>query len=315
RREMSLALLGGMLLAFSIIAFFIGVQRILGGDESIESRLELYGARAEPTEGETEGVSPLATRLNRWIATSRFVTNLAADLSKANLPLTVPEFVLLNIGLALILFLVGILISHRIPPGLMLGAVGFIAPKMYLKLRQRRRQAAFAGQLTDVLTLLAGSLRAGHSFLHSMDVVVREMPSPASQEFRRVVDEVGLGLSQQEALDHLVQRMESDDLELIVTAIDIQHEVGGNLANILDTITETIRERVRIKGEIKTLTTQQRATGYILSFLPFIVGGIIFLINPDYMKGLTDMLCIPGGALIAIIVGFMIMRKIVSIEI
>jgi tight adherence protein B len=143
------------------------------------------------------------------------------------------------------------------------------------------------------------------------------MPAPISEEIGRVVREVGLGLSLPEALDHLVNRVHSDDLELIVTAINIQHEVGGNLASILETISQTIRDRVRLHGEIRSLTAQQTLTGYLLSLLPFIVGLILFLLSPKYMMRLLTpgpTLCIPIGAVISIGIGFFVMRKLTAIE-
>jgi len=189
---------------------------------------------------------------------------------------------------------------------------------MYLKRRQEKRLAAFNNQLGDVLTLLVGSLRAGYSLLHAMDTVVGQVAPPASEEFGRVVREVNLGLPLEEALENLVRRVGSDDLELMVAAINIHHEVGGNLADVLETIEETIRQRVRLQGEIRILTTQQRVTGYILTFLPFILAGILFLINPTYMMRLFTpgwTLAIPIGALISVFLGFLIMRRIVAIEV
>jgi tight adherence protein B len=150
-----------------------------------------------------------------------------------------------------------------------------------------------------------------------MDLVARESPPPIGKEFMRVVREVGLGLSPQEALGNLYRRLPSDDLDLLITAINIQYEVGGNLAQILDTIAHTIRERVRIKGEIQTLTAQGRVSGYIIVALPPALGVIVTLINPTYMSTLWEfpwiIMPICGGILI--FVGFMIIRKIVNIEV
>jgi len=319
---MYLALLFASAVAFAIVAIFVGVLKLVETEGSPVARLEAYTgspssagrrrarARREP--------SPLAARLNRAIAGRKFANALAIELARADLRLTVPEYVLINIACVCGGFSLGMFISHHLIPALMLAAVGFLLPRLYLKRRQGRRLAAFNNQLGDVLTLLVGSLRAGYSFLHAMDTVVGQVTPPASEEFGRVVREVNLGLPLEEALENLVRRVGSEDLELMVTAINIHHEVGGNLAEILETIEETIRQRVRLQGEIGILTTQQRITGYILTFLPFILAGILFLVNPTYMMRLFTpgwTLAIPIGAFINVLLGFLIMRRIVAIEV
>jgi len=319
---MYVPLLFALAVALSVIAIFVGILRLVEKEESPVARLQAYTGSPSSTEQRQTRArrepSPLAARLNRAIASRKFAETLATGLARANLRLTVPEYVLINIACVCVGFSLGIFISHRVIPALMLAAVGFALPGMYLKRRQEKRLAAFNNQLGDVLTLLVGSLRAGYSLLHAMDTVVGQVAPPASEEFGRVVREVNLGLPLEEALENLVRRVGSDDLELMVTAINIHHEVGGNLADVLETIEETIRQRVRLQGEIRILTTQQRVTGYILTFLPFILAGILFLINPTYMMRLFTpgwTLAIPIGALISVFLGFLIMRRIVAIEV
>ena len=148
------------------------------------------------------------------------------------------------------------------PIVLLVGAViGFFLPRWYVRRRQGKRLNQFNKQLPDTITLIANALRAGSSFLQAIELVVREARPPISTEFQRVIREVNLGLPFEQALENLVRRVKSEDLELMVTAISIQYQVGGNLAEILDSIAFTIRERVRIKGEIRTLTAQQRHVG------------------------------------------------------
>lgn len=313
-----------VVVALSVMATFVGLMRLVEREPPFEGRLESYSGRAlsidQPQRREKRGAgpSPLAARLNEAIASQDFAGDIAAALAQADLRLTVPEYVLLHIACACLSFLLGMMVFHEILSGLILAGLGFFLPGGYLKWRQRKRLRAFEDQLSDVLTLLVGSLRAGYSLLHAMSTIAEEVPPPASQEFSRVVREVGLGLSLPEALANLVRRVDSDDLELMVTAINIQHEVGGDLATILDTISETIRERVRIQGEIRVMTTQQTITGYILTFLPFILGGIMFLLSPQYMMRLFTpgwTLLIPFSALVAMVLGFLVMRKIVAIEV
>ncbi len=195
--------------------------------------------------------------------------------------------------------------------------IGFFGPDWFVKFRMGKRLKAFNGQLGDTIGLLANSLRSGYSMLQSMELVSRESPDPIGVEFRRVVREVGLGLTIQDSLTNLLRRMPSDDLDLLITAINIQYEVGGNLAQILDTISHTIRERVRIKGEIQVLTAQGRVSGYIISALPPLIGVVVTVINPSYMNTMWDfpwiIMPICGGVMV--FVGFLVIMKIVNIEV
>jgi tight adherence protein B len=154
--------------------------------------------------------------------------------------------------------------------------------------------------------------------LQAMDAVAHEMPPPMSEEFQRVVREIGLGLSNERAMNNMLRRIPSDDLDLMITAINVQHEVGGNLAEILETISHTIRERIRIKGEIRVLTAQGMISGYVISFLPVGLGLILFAMNPDYMGAMFQEPC--GWAMIAVgtittTIGYIAIRKIVNIEV
>jgi tight adherence protein B len=164
---------------------------------------------------------------------------------------------------------------------------------------------------------MSNSLRSGMSLLQAMDMVAREGSPPISEEFARVTREVGLGLSPQDALNHLVRRIRSEDLDLMVTAINVQHEVGGNLTKILDSISTTIRERVKLKGEIRTITSQGRMSGYMLAGLPVAVAGVLALMSPKYMLPLFNMpyLILPIAAAISVGFGFLVIQKIVDIEV
>ena len=191
-----------------------------------------------------------------------------------------------------------------------IGAViGFCLPRFWLDRRKSGRLNAFNKQLPDTITLIANALRAGSSFLQAIELVVREARPPISTEFGRVIREVNLGLPFDDALENMVRRVRSDDLELMATAISIQHQVGGNLAEILDSIAFTIRERVRIKGEIRTLTAQQRLSGYVVGFLPIGLAGFLFIVAPGFMDPMfdkpPDILGLPAGVIILFVGGFM----------
>ena len=207
-----------------------------------------------------------------------------------------------------------------------LGAlIGFMLPRFWPNRRKNGRLNAFNKQLPDTITLIANALRAGSSFLQAIELVVRESRPPISTEFARVIREVNLGLPFEQALENMVRRVRSDDLELMATAISIQHQVGGNLAEILDSIAYTIRERVRIKGEIRTLTAQQRLSGYVVGFLPIGLAGFLFVAAPGFMDPMfanpPGILGLPAGVVILLFggfmmfIGFMLIRRIVDIEV
>ena len=231
------------------------------------------------------------------------------------------------LGLVFFSFLLGTVFGIlRTPIALLIFfVIGAFAPRFYLKRRMGKRLNEFNKQLPDVITLLANSLRAGSSFLQGVEMVSREARPPISEEFERVVREMNLGVSMTAALNNLVRRVASEDLELMVTAINIQSQVGGNLATVLDAIALTIRERVRIKGEIKTLTAQQRYSGYVITLLPVGLGLLLFLISPNYITPMFDkppeLFGLPMGVvfmivgLISMTIGGFLIRKVVDIKV
>jgi tight adherence protein B len=252
------------------------------------------------------------------VANRGFAQQIRLDLARANLKLTVSEYLIITLLVVLVTMGLTAAISRSIPVGVIFGLASLYLPRWYVGSRERARVAAFNGQLGDTIGIMANSLRSGYSLLQSMELVARETPPPMGEEFSRVVREVGLGLSPEMALDNLVQRINSEDLDLMVTAIKVQHEVGGNLSKILDTIGNTIRERVRIKGEIKVLTAQQSLAGYIISGLPLALVGVLLLLNPEYiMKLFTPgwYICMPICGGLGIVGGFVAIRKIVAIEV
>jgi tight adherence protein B len=240
------------------------------------------------------------------------------DLARADLTLTVTEYLFVRVAAVVLLGLVGYLLQRNLLVALLLAVLGLAVPTIYVRSRQGRRLRAFNGQLPDVLDHLQGSLRAGYGLLQSVEWVSRQMPHPVGMEFDRVVREVQLGRNVLEALDSMVRRIPSDDLALIVTAIKIQYEVGGSLAEILEIVAHTIRERVRIQREISVLTAQQRISGYVLMVLPIGMAIFLFVVNPDYIMPMFEpgpILCIPIGTVVLMVVGFLIMRRIIDIEV
>jgi tight adherence protein B len=261
----------------------------------------------------------LLARLARHLPGTKLARRVDLELQKADIPLKGVEFLTLNI-LACLLPLIGIALLQGgfSAPALAGGLVGALLPRVYLLRRQRSRLARFNAQIADALVLTANSLKAGYSFLQAMEITSREMQPPISTEFARALKEMNLGVPTEAALEATAERVGSDDLDLVVTAVIIQRQVGGNLARILETIAETIRERVRIKGEIKTLTAQGRISGLIITLLPVGIGLFILSVNPGYLKTLfihpLGKLML-GLGFVGQILGMLIIRKIVNIEV
>lgn len=309
-----------------IIFLVVGLQRTLRRDRTaLDNRLRRYGGRAyqlsddEQKQAASAHVTRmLAKRVEASISGRTFAAALQTDLARANLKLTVGEFLILQVGVAVVLGAATWLISGVLLVGSIFGAVGWFLPKIWLGRRQSGRLKAFNNQLADTIALMSNSLRSGLSLVQSMEMISREAEPPVSEEFQRVVREIGLGVGPQEALLHLVRRVASDDLELLVTAILVQFEIGGNLSRILDSIASTIRERVKLHGEIRTMSAQGRMAGYVLSGLPVAIGGLLMLIAPSYMGALFTpgpWLVLPVAAFVGIVIGSVVIRKLVAIEV
>ncbi len=267
--------------------------------------------------------------INRQVEGSKRGDRLAKALAQADIKLKPGEFIALQI---IVGFLGGVLSYFFFARGenrlitiliVVLGAIltGTLGPRVYLNSQKGKRLRRFNDQLPDMLTLMVNGLRAGYSTMQAMEAVSKELPPPISDEFRRVVQEMQLGVPMERALDNLLRRVPSDDLDLVITAINVQREVGGNLSEILDTISFTIRERIRIKGEIRVLTSQVMYSGRFLSLLPILLSLILWGVNRPYMMkffepesrtcGLSLLGC--GGLMIA--AGYFVMNKIADIEV
>ena len=331
---MTLAVAGIAAVAILVIAFGIAMT---GSGSGVSARLERYASgRDKPAQGsgslaEAFQSSQALLQLNRVVEQRDFGANLAREIARADLRLKVSEYLMIwagsTIGIPFAMIVLSPVVQAFQSPLLwVIGAlIGFMLPRFWLGRRKSSRLGAFNKQLPDTITLIANALRAGSSFLQAIEMVVREARPPVSTEFARVIREVNLGLPFEQALENMVRRVRSDDLELMATAISIQHTVGGNLAEILDSIAFTIRERVRIKGEIRTLTAQQRLSGYVVGFLPIGLAGFLFVAAPSFLQPMFDdrvsLLGLPAGVVIlmiggvAMFLGFMMIRRIVDIEV
>src|SRR3954447_18879308 len=327
--------------AVAILLIAVGVA-MSGGGSDVNARLARYASTQEEKTAATgaggaAGVaqalqsSQAMAQLNKVVEQRDFGTNLAREIARADLRLKVSEYLVIwaacIVGVPLVMLVLSVVLPTLGNPFLLLiGALfGFFLPRIWMGRRKSGRLKSFNKQVPDTITLIANALREGSSFLQAVELVVRESRPPISTEFGRVIREVNLGLPFEQALENMVRRVKSDDLELMATAISIQHTVGGNLAEILDSIAYTIRERIRIKGEIRTLTAQQRLSGYVVGFLPIALAGFLFVAAPNFMAPMfqnpPEALGLPLGVVILMFGGFMMflgflfIRKIVDIEV
>jgi tight adherence protein B len=323
---MSIEALLAILTSAGIICVILGVDRVVRRDRTaLDKRLRRYGGRAyqlsdeEQKQAASAAVTQLlAKRVEASISGRTFAAALRTELARANLKLTIGEFLILQFTFAFAFGAISWLISGAFIVGGVFGAIGWFIPKIWMGRRQAARLKAFNNQLADTIALMGNSLRSGLSLVQSMEMISREAEPPISEEFQRVVREIGLGVGPQEALLHLVRRVDSDDLELLVTAILVQFEIGGNLSRILDSIANTIRERVKLQGEIRTMSAQGRMAGYVLSGMPVAIGGLLMLIAPSYMGALFSpgpWLVLPVAGAVGVVMGSLVIRKLVAIEV
>lgn len=315
-----IALVVTLLVVWAVISVFIALHQWLHWTYAVQQQLvtSLHTSSVHTSEAPVQKERLLIQPLNRQLRQLSFGSELERRLAASHTNLTVTEFLTAQIGVALLGLLIGWFLSGRVVSGLVLAGLCWMLPRILLRQRQSMLSKKFAAQLPDMLSLLVGSLRAGYGLLHALRVIQQEMPEPMASEFDQVLKETMLGYSIGEALDHLVERMENEDLDLVVTSIHIQNEVGGSLAEVLDTISVTIRERIKVIGEIRTMTSQQRMTGWMMTLMPFGLASLMMLANPDYMLGMFQVgwtIIIPIGAVVMIILGNIAMRLMVKIEV
>jgi tight adherence protein B len=313
----------------AIILILIGVGIFVSISNRKSTEEERLGEYVEPEQTEDTKKKSQSTEITDWltrrVVKSSWGDRISKELAQADLKLKPGEFVVLIAGSSIGVGILGWIVGSQ---SLLLGAVGAVVgiflPRMYVQNQKNRRLSKFNNQLGDMLGLMVNGLRAGYSVMQAMEAVSKELAPPICDEFRRVVQEIQLGVTTEKALDNLLRRIPSDDLDLVITAMNVQREVGGNLAEILDTISHTIRERVRIKGEISVLTAQMRISGLLLSLLPVGLLLVLYVINRPYImtifapKNNTPFPCgfvALGVSGLLIVVGYFVMQKIAKIDV
>ncbi len=333
---MSIPVVFGLIAFAGIFLLVLGVsqmRRSAGGSEDFQARLAAYGVSTTtagsttlpPSAGLRDSLNrlfqPAADRVGRGNA-KKGKASVAEQLQRADLRLRTSEFLMIQLG-STVLFVLIAVVRFGLPFGgliqtIVAGVIGYLVPSFYVKYRINQRLKAFNNQLGDTLTLLSNAIKAGYSFAQAIDTVAKNAVAPISDEFGRAVREMNLGGSPDEALQNITKRIASADFDLVATAYSIHRTVGGNLAEILDNIAYTIRERVRIKGEIATLTAQARASGTLITFLPIVLAAFMYFVTPTYFRPMFE--SIVGWILLVIgafmiFVGNLIIRRVVAIEV
>ena len=320
-----IALLAAVFVLLALCCVILGLYA-LSSSRGADARLRALQAPQTPAGSDTRSLlrrAPSAIpALRRLLSTSTWAERAALDLDRAHVNLRVGEYLMLRFFVAILLFALPLFIAGGEIAGILIGIplalVGYMLPALYVTLRRRRRLRAIDRQLVEGLTHVANAIRAGFAMLQAFDAASQRLPPPLSEEFGRLVADVRLGASLEDALASMGNRIGSYDLDLVITAILIQRSTGGNLSEILDNVSETIRDRDRIRGEIRTLTAAQRFAGSVLSVWPVFLALVFFLLNPDLMSNLWTetagiVLLIIAGTLQ--VLGFLTIRRITNIEI
>jgi tight adherence protein B len=307
----------------AVLLLFVGAIISATSEKSlVEERIGRYIDDQAVIAQEGEKSSPVGDWLNNRLEGSNWGGGIARELARADIKLKAAEYVALMaisaIGVGVVSWFFG---GRSILFGLLGTVFGLFLPRFYVRQQQGKRLQRFNDQLPDMLNLMVNGLRAGYSTMQAMEAVSKEMPPPICDEFRRVVQEMQLGIPMERALDNLLRRIPSEDLDLVITAINVQREVGGNLAEILDTISFTIRERVRIKGEIRVLTSQVMYSGRFLALMPILISLALWLLNRPYMMEFFNpetrvpgiIALSVGGMMIA--AGYFVMTRIATIDV
>ncbi len=313
-------IIGGVVVL--IIALIVGVIISSNSERKlVEDRLGQYLDDGNQASAGEQAQQRAMDWVSKRVEKTSFGDKIARDLARADLKFKVGEYFVLILACILTLGLFAYFIGSRYLISGVIGAVvGAFIPGFYVKQKQKQRLQKFQDQLADMLNLMVNGMRAGYSTMQAMESISKELPPPICDEFRRVVQEMQIGIPMETALDNLLRRIPSPDLDFVITAINVQREVGGNLSEILDSISFTIRERVRIKGEVRVLTSQVRASGAVLSLIPIGLVCILWFLSPQYIIHMTDggLWCTIGIAVLILgLIGtsYAIMQKIADIEV
>ena len=322
----------GLLVGISCWCLLYGLIWLFRGREArVRARLKQFVSE----EGEVQATeaqqrrqlreslfSNIDSRLSGQSYLKTIFEKLSQDIGKADLHITATEFILIQVSLSAALALALLLVAPIPILAYIFGLIGLLAglvvSRSYLRFLGRRRVARFEDQLPDTLSILASSVRGGFSLFQALQLIAREASDPGKSEFLRVIQQISLGARTEDALTGLARRIPTEDVEILVTAISLQQQTGGNLAHVLDVVSTTVRERHRVEREIRGLTAQVRFSALLLAGMPFLLAGVIYLISPSYISHLFQwgwVLIMPTAAIVFNIIGLILMRRIAAIDV
>lgn len=313
----------------AVVSIFLGLRRGGSSEGTMASRLEAFRGDGEAPVLREEPASSLKQQrsysgfpiLSAFLAQFKGSEAVAVHLERAGVPLRVGEYYMIRWGMAVLFFVVPLIFGpslFMLLISLGTGVVGYLAPAMWVSGKRKKRMVRLNAQLVDMLGMVANSLKSGYGLMQSFEFAARQMEAPLAVELRRMLREANLGLSAEDALNALGGRIDSKDLDMVLTAINIQRAVGGNLAEILDKVAFTMRERERVRGEISTLTAQQKMTGIVIGGLPVFMFAVFMVMNPAYMGILFQDLTGRVMLLAAIgleFMGYFTIKRMMAIEV
>lgn len=322
--------IGSLVIAFDVVYLFtsrqntvqkrvLDIARQRNGITVVPlKRIEELEKKPERTGKKLVQITKLEETVNAFLVKYNVIDNLTDKLRRSDLKFRPSEFIAIIAAGIIATGLFGLIVSRNILIAFLFCPLGLLLPLQYLNYMVEKRIRVFTGQLPDAISITSNALKSGYSFLQAVDMVASELPPPVSQEFNQVVKECRLNVALEDALGNMLRRVKSRDLEMMVTAILIQREVGGNLAEVLDNINSTIRDRLRILGEVRTLTAQGKISGIVISLIPIVLAFLMYAINPSYMRPLFTHpigLAILGVALVMQLIGINVIRRIINIEV
>lgn len=310
-----------------LAAFFMGFGVLLLAEDRANRRiLERLKTKKQPVKtrqkGKLQDMFLLSREQLRSMAESVLEDNprlvrLELSLKRAGLKVRPYEYLIGKILLIAILGILGLLTGDLLLAILLVG-ISLVLPGVYLKSKATSRVRAFENQLIDGVDLIANALRSGYSFLQASEVVVKELSGPIAEEFEQLIMETRVGMSLEDALQGMGQRVPSKDLDLLITVVLIQKQVGGNLAEILEKLGNTLRERVNLKGQVRTITGQSRLSGWVIGLLPVTLLLVMYVLNPEYLIPFLQQelgMVLLGVALFMEIMGLFMIKKMIQIDI
>jgi tight adherence protein B len=314
-----LTFISTLILVYFIYSIFFGKREII-------LRMQHYlnpDKNAEKTDKDSsipwrEGLNAVGRTIGKSKLGNKYMVNLEIQITQAHIMLKVEEFITIELITAFGFLLLGLIIFKIKLLALPFAIAGFFVPTLLIKMKKKGILKKIDQQLPDTIMLLSNSLKAGYSFMQAVEVASKELPAPISLEFKQLLKEVNLGVNTETALESLTGRVQSEDMKLVILAVLIQRQIGGNLSEILDNISDTIRARIKVKGEISVLTAQGRISGIVISLLPVALGFAIFALNPTYIVVLfTEPLgmMMLGASVIMQLIGIFFIRKIIRIEV